>query len=186
MLSINNFVYTDKGIFSIQNLITAQENDNLPKLMTYNTTNFNYFFNEDSYIIEEIVDIDIYEIKFVDVFTTRNITMYTDKNTEIFQYNLIQTDNDSIVNKNFQVGKYLQGNITKPRLLPRWEIISDLTNYANKSPNIGLGDTVIKFVSKMFKEKTNGYLIKFTSNNLPVPLFASINRSSQFNFVLIK
>lgn len=186
MLSINNFVYTDQGIMSIQDLLDAQIKGTLPKLMSYDEENSKYFFDLVPFKIEEIADIDIYELKFVDVFTTRNITMYASKTSQIYQYNLIQTETDSLVNKNFQVGKYLQSNMQRPKLLPRWETITDLTNYANKSPNIGLGDTIIKFISKMYKETTNGYSIKYIDGGSPVPLFASINRSSQFNFILIK
>lgn len=189
MISINNYVYTDRGILSVQDLLDIQTaGGQLPKLMRYRTNitageTYSYHFDTFDTIVE-VEDQEIYELKFVDVMSMRNITLNATKTSSIYQYNVIQTEMDGIINKNFQVTKFLISNYQKTKLLPRWEMISNLTNYANKSPNIGLGDTIIKYVSKVFIGNSKAYVFHKVGD--PIETFCSLTRSTHFNFVLIK
>lgn len=189
MLSVNNYVFTEKGILSISNLLELQEDGlPLPKVLSLDTnsesdTYLQYLFETIDEISEE-EDKDIYEIRFVDVYSSRNVIINCTNDSEILQYNALDTEDDPIINKNFQVLKYLNSNLTRTKLLIRWELISDLFNYANKSPNISLGDTVVKFSNKYFRFKEPAYNILCSA--LKIPVFASISKSSYWNFILIK
>ena len=126
MISINNFLYTDKGILSVQDLIELQKaNAEFPKIMRCKTDfisgeKFSYYFDTFDTIIEA-EDQEMYELKFTDVMSMRNITINATKDSSIYQYNAIQTEANPIINKNFQVIKFLNSNLIKTKLLPRWE-----------------------------------------------------------------
>lgn len=189
MLNVNNYVYTEEGLLSINDLLNLQKNNILlPKVLTFNTdkTSPNYltYYFTDIDEIEENIGTNIYEIRFVDVFSSRNIIVNATADTEIFQYNILQTDDHPIINKNYQVIQYLKANILRTKLNLRWIPLFKLTNYANKSPNISIGDTIVKFSHKIFKNTENSYSIKF--NSLTVPVFVALTKSTHFNFVLVK
>lgn len=189
MLNVNNYIYTEAGIFSVNDLLNLQKNNVLlPKVLTFNTdkesSNYLTYYFTDINEIEEIPKVDIYEVRFVDVFSSRNIILNISADTEIFQYNVLQTEDHPIINKNYQVIQYLKANIMRTKLNLKWIPIAELTNYANKSPNICMGDTVVKFSHKVFKNNESAYCIKFNSN--VVPVFAALSKSTHFNFVLVR
>ena len=98
MLNVNNYVYTEVGLLSINDLLNLQKNNiSLPKVLTFNTdkTSPNYltYYFTDIDEIEENISTNIYEVRFVDVFSSRNIIINATADTEIFQYNVLQTDN---------------------------------------------------------------------------------------------
>ena len=141
MLNVNNYIYTEAGIFSVNDLLNLQKNNVLlPKVLTFNTdkesSNYLTYYFTDINEIEEIPKVDIYEVRFVDVFSSRNIILNISDDTEIFQYNVLQTEDHPIINKNYQVIQYLKANIMRTKLNLKWIPIAELTNYANKSPNI--------------------------------------------------
>lgn len=189
MLNVNNYIYTERGILSINDLIHMQENsEDLPKVLTFNTDKTSddylkyYFTSVDS--IEESTYQNMYEVRFVDVFSSRNVIVNATIDTEILQYNIVQTDDHPIMNKNYQVIRYLKANIHHPKININWVPLSALLNYANKSPNICVGDTVIKFSNKIFRGIENAYYLKKYDDVLPV--FAALTKSTHFNFVLVK
>ncbi len=190
MLSINNYIYTNKGIYSLTNLLELYNTSaKMPKVMTFDTdetssTQFEYSFVEVDSILESD-NVDIYECKFLDIYSNRNITVNCSGDTQIFQYNTILTDCDPIINKNFQVVRYLNSNITKMKLLPQWKTILSLINYGTKTPNICLGDTVMKFSSRRFINKEKAYSFRTTDNSI-IPVFACLSNSTYYNFVLVK
>lgn len=189
MLNVNNYVYTEVGILSVSDLLSLQESGTLlPKVLTFNTdvespNYLSYYFTEVDQV-EESTDRDIYEVRFVDVFSSRNVVLNATNDSEIFQYNILQTEYNPIINKNYQVIKYLRANTFRSKLNLGWVTLSSLTNYANKSPNVCIGDTVVKFSSRVFKNIENAYSIRF--NESVVPVFASLTKSTHFNFILIR
>lgn len=185
MITINNYLYTNKGIISIQDLYNDFENESeLPLVMTFNTASLLYEFVEVANIVKTD-DVDIYECKFNDIYSSRTVVLNAAKESEILQYNTLQTENSPIINKNFQVVKYLTANITRSKLFLGWKALSELTNYANKSCNIGLGDTVLRFNNKVYKQKDSVYEF-FNASEEKIPVFACLAVQTYYNFVLIK
>lgn len=190
MLNVNNYIYTNKGIYSLTNLLELYNASvEMPKVMTFDTveaspTIFEYSFVEVDNILETN-DVDIYECKFLDIYSNRNITLNCSADTQIFQYNTLLTDYDPIINKNFQVIRYLNSNITRTKLLPQWNALSTMINYGTKMPNICLGDTVMKFSNRIFMNKEKAYSLR-ASNDSVIPVFASLSNSTYYNFVLVK
>jgi hypothetical protein len=190
MLNINNYIYTNKGIYSIANLLELYNaSAELPKVMTFDTveaspTIFEYSFVDIDNILETD-NVDIYECKFLDIYSNRNITLNCSFDTQIFQYNTLLTDVDPIINKNFQVIRYLNSNITRTKLTPQWTAISTLINYGTKMTNICLGDTVMKFSNRLYLNKEKAYSFRLSDNSV-IPIFASLSNSTYYNFVLVK
>lgn len=189
MLSVNNYVYTEVGLLSISDLLSLQKNSlPLPKVLTFNTDTaspnyLTYYFTEVDEVVES-TNTDVYEVRFVDVFSSRNIILNATNDTEIFQYNVLQTEDYPVINKNYQVVRYLKANLLRAKLNLRWVAVENLTNFANKSPNVCIGDTVVKFSHKVFRGKESSYSVKFNSS--PVPVFAALTKSTHFNFVLTR
>jgi len=185
MITINNYIYTNKGIVSVQDIFNDFENVvELPLVMSFNTTSFTYEFVEIANIVKTD-NIDSYECKFNDIYSSRTASLVAAKESEILQYNTLQTDNSPIINKNFQVLKYLNDNADRSKLFLGWRALSELTNYANKSCNIGLGDTVIRFNNKVYKQKDSVYEF-FDFSEEKIPVFASLSVQTYYNFVLIR
>lgn len=184
MLNVSNYIYTENGILSVNDLLSLQESGlPLPNVLTFDTDNLMYKFTPIDTLVEN-TDTDIYEVRFIDVFSNRNIIINVTLDTEIFQYNIIRTDNYSIFNKHYQILRYLKANIDRSTLNMRWAPISSLPNYATKSPNLCLGDTLVKFSAKIYKNKEVSYDIRY--NNTKVPVFATLTKSTIFNFILLR
>lgn len=183
MITINNFIYTEKGIYSVKEFIDELEINSQPKVMSFNTETLCYEFKtiDD---VEIITNLDIYELKFMDVFSARNIILNSTNEAEILQYNVFHTDENSLVNKSFQTLRYINSNINNDRMHLGWKYIKNLFNYANKSPNIVLGDTVVKYVSKRILEKSHIYSFKFQNEKIPV--FSLMSKTTHSNFILIQ
>lgn len=197
MLSQTNYIFTNYGILTMDELFTqyttyttaydeAVANNTTtaeikPALMTFDTTNYNYNFTTDYTITEtdENNMVDIYECKFLDGYTNRNITLNCTRDTQIYQYNVLNTENSSIINKNIQVLQYIKNNKRRKKINLGWKSLSELYNYATKMHNICLGDNLVKFISKIYKQPEIGYTIS-------VPCFASMTISTFYNFILIK
>lgn len=184
MITANNFIYTEKGLYSVLDFLSAFNlKASVPKVMSFNEVDLCYEFRE----IDEIEEIDIYEtyeLKFVDIFSTRNIILNSTNEAEILQYNIFHTEYDSLVNKSFQVLKFINSNSDNDKLHLEWKTVKNLFNYANKSPNISLGDTIIKFVAKRLLEPTTLYSFKYEDEK--VPIFSLMTRTTHSNFILIK
>lgn len=194
MLSCNNYIYTNIGIVTVDSLYKLyKNNEELPLLLTFDTTTYTFSFTNIAKVIRqpEVINnnannyVDIYDCNFVDIYSTRNVKLNCTKDTQIFQYNTLQTDNSPIINKNIQVISYLKNNSTKTKLNAGWKIINNLYNYSTHMCNLCLGDTVMRYVSKCFKEREVGYSI-LNNNNESIPLFASMTKSTFYNFVFIK
>jgi len=190
MLGLNNFIFTDSGIASIQSLKALNDaKSNLPRALSFDTnpdspTFLSYQFIQIDHI-DTVADCDMYEVKFSDVFLNRTITLNCSGDSEIFKYNVIQTDNNSLLNKNYEVVKYLKSNLSRNSLSPGWTRINQLVNYATKSPNIVLGDNVVKYQHRFFKGIEIGY--QFIDNkNSVIPVFSCLTTSAFYNFILIK
>jgi len=108
MLNVNNYIYTNKGIYSLTNLLELYNaSAEMPKVMTFDTveaspTIFEYSFVEVDNILETS-DVDIYECKFLDIYSNRNITLNCSADTQIFQYNTLLTDYDPIILVNYWI-----------------------------------------------------------------------------------
>jgi hypothetical protein len=67
MITANNFIYTEKGLYSVLDFLSAFNlKVSVPKVMSFNEVDLCYEFRE----IDEIEEIDIYEtyeLKFVDI-----------------------------------------------------------------------------------------------------------------------
>lgn len=185
MIGINNFIYTNKGIYSIEEFINTS---NKPKVMTFidNKDDLNFLSYEFQEIdeIEIIENQEIFELKFLDVYSNRTIILYGGLDTDILQYNVVNTEKNPIILTNFQIIKYLASNIDHPKIYFNWKKVKDLLNYSNKSPNICLGDTVIKFTNKILTEKGNLYRFKYKKNIIPI--FSLVTKATHNNFILIK
>lgn len=197
MLSQTNYIFTNYGILTMDELFTqyttyttaydkAVANNTTtteikPALMTFDTTNYNYNFTTDYTITEtdENNMVDIYECKFLDGYTNRNITLNCTRDTQIYQYNVLNTENSSLINKNIQVLQYIKNNKRRKKINLGWKSLSELYNYATKMHNICLGDNLVKFISKIYKQPEIGYTIS-------VPCFASMTISTFYNFILVK
>ena len=185
MITINNYIYTNKGIVSVQDIFNDFQNTvELPSVMSFNDTSLEYEFVEVASIVKTD-DVDAYECKFNDIYSSRTLVLNAAKESEILQYNTLQTENSPIINKNFQVVKYLTANTSRSKLFLGWKALSELTNYANKSCNIGLGDTVLRFNNKMYKQKDSVYEF-FNASEEKIPVFACLAVQTYYNFVLIK
>ena len=194
MINSNNYIYTNKGILSVIELYTIYQSkltDNtivLPKVMTYNLDNFNYEFTDISNMNKTDIEenyVHIYEVKITDVFSNRTVTLNCTGDTQLLQYNVIATDTYPIANKFIGVNKYLEGNKNRSKINIGWKSIGDLRNYANQMPCISLGDTVTKYVSRLYKKQEIGYSI-LNSNGDSIPIFCCMNNSTFYNFILIK
>lgn len=189
-LSISNYIYTDKGIYSmtkLNELYAAQSA--LPKVMTFDVdelsaNRFSYSFVDVDNILE-VADTEIYECKFVDVYSGRTIVVNCSSDTQIYQYNTLQTDVDPIINVNFKVVQYLVSNVARTKLVPQWKELSGLLNYGTKMTNICLGDTVMKFSNKRFLNTETAYTLRDASNGI-IPVFACLTNSTYYNMVLVK
>ncbi len=190
MITINNYIYTNKGILSLAKLLQFQTDGvTLPKVMTFDTvdqspTQFTYYFTDLDNILET-TDVDIYETRFFDIKSNRTVILNCTSDTEIFQYNTLQTDVDPIINVNVGVSQYLISNLSRTRLYPQWKALSTLVNYGNKMCNINLGDTTLRYSNKILMQKENGYVFR-DSNNAIIPVFAGMSNYVYHNFVLIK
>lgn len=183
MITLNNFIYTEKGIYSTKEFMDEFILKTHPKVMSFNADTLCYEFQEIDEI-ETITNLEIYELKFIDVFSSRNIIINSTNTAEILQYNIFHTDFNSLVNKSFQTLRFINSNVDNERLHLEWKQIKNLFNYANKSPNIVLGDTVVKYVSKRILEKSDLYSFKF--ENTIIPIFSLMTRTTHSNFILIK
>lgn len=193
MINSNNYIYTNKGMLSVielYDIYKAKLIDNtivLPKVISYNSETFSYEFVDISTMNKTDIEnyVHIYEVKITDVFSNRTVTLNCTGDTQLLQYNVIATDTHSISNKFIGVNKYLEGNKNRSKINIGWKSIGDLRNYANQMPCISLGDTVTKYVSRLYKKQEIGYSI-LDSNGDSIPIFCCMNNSTFYNFILIK
>ncbi len=185
MLGISNFLYTNKGIYSVEEFLNL---DIKPKVLSFkddpNDKDFLTYLFQDIDEVEIIKNQEIFEMKFLDVYSNRTIILNGGLETQILQYNIINTAKDPVITKNFQIIKYLTSNINHPKIFFLWKYIKDLLNYSNKSPNICLGDTIVKYSNKILLEKGNLY--KFKHKEEIIPVFSLMTKATHNNFLLIK
>lgn len=194
MINSNNYIYTNKGILSVielYNMYVSKLTDSkiiLPKVLTYDINSFGYEFTDISIMSKtenEENYVHMYEVKIQDVFSNRNVTLNCTDDTQLLQYNVITTDINPIANKFIGVNKYLEGNKNKTKINIGWKNINELRNYANQMPCVSLGDTVTKYISRLYKKQEIGYSI-LDSNSQPIPIFCCMSNSTFYNFILIK
>lgn len=195
MISVNNYVYTNKGIYSVGELydlytksLIPANGIVMPEVMTYNINTFNYIFTDINKVVKTETKenfVDMYEVRMLDIFSNRNITINCNEDTQLLQYNVILTDINPIEKRFIGVNRYLDGNKSRSKINIGWKSISDMYNYATKMPCIGLGDTIIRYMNKLYKKKEPGYAI-LDSANQQIPIFVCMNSSTFYNFVLIK
>jgi len=179
------------SVIELYTLYQSKLTDNtiiLPKVMTYNLNTFNYEFIDVSTVSKTETEenyVHIYEVKIMDIFSNRNITLNCTADTQLLMYNVIATDTHSISNKFIGVNQYLEGNQTRSKINIEWKNIGDLRNYANQMPCVSLGDTVTKYVSRLYKKQEIGYSILDNDDN-NIPIFCCMNNSTFYNFILIK
>lgn len=183
MLTSSNYIYTSKGIYTIDEYIAAFNNEVAPNIITFNEDLLEYeFISIDE--IEEIDDKIIFEATFVDLYSTRNVTINLADCAEILQYNILHTNLNPIINKTYQVIRYLESNKNEPRIHIQWKEIKSLLNYSNKCPNITLGDTLSKFVHRDLINSSKVY--SFKKLGVKIPIFASLSKTTHSNFILIR
>jgi hypothetical protein len=194
MLSQINYIYTNNGIYTVNELYTQctayntaiaanaeQTTVTKPSIITFDTDLLQYKFTSDYTITVTDEDnmVNMYECKFIDGYNNRTVTLNCTSDSQIYQYNILVTDKYSLINKNIQVLLYIQNNKTRKKINLGWKSLSELYNYATRMHNICLGDNILKFVSKIYKQPEIGYTIS-------VPCFACMTVSTMYNFILIK
>lgn len=190
MLSYNNYIHTDRGVMSIEDIYKLYEAElPLPNLMTCNTNILNANYLTFSFVpIHAITitnDLNMFECKFYDQFLCRTISLNCCNNTMIYRYNVISTDINAISNSNYGIINYIKANINNTRLSPEWILINNMVNYATKSPNICLGDTILRFLTKIYRNTEKGYSF-IDSEGAVIPVFAGLTKSAHYNFILVK
>ena len=211
--TINNYVYTNLGIHTVETLLQYIEAHIPFKVLTFNT---NFPIQPPApapplpippeYLSYELVDIsginkidgaETYETKFHDLYTNRTSICHLGKTSELFVYNVLDTDNNPIIGRNIQIVRYLRSNIKRPKLGLGWRGIHTLQNYANKLPNIALGDSLVKYVTKYYRSQNEPVYQFFktittidengieTQENIIVPIFTSLTLLNHI-MVLVK
>ena len=184
MITNANYIYTAKGFYTVQEYIDSLVLNEAPKVFSFNEDTLEYILSPIDEVEESTTLINTFEVKFSDVYSSRNIIVNVGEEAEILQYNIIHTEKFPILDKKFQIIKYLEANKTNERIHFGWKKITTLFNYSNKCPNITLGDTLVKFVNRILIEPEKIYSFKFEGNTIPI--FTSLTKTTHSNFILLK
>lgn len=193
MFSRDNYIYTNKGLYTPEQLFYLQENkQTLPNVMTFNydeqTKSMSYEFIAPYQIIKGKNPIEIYSVKFFDMFSAKNITIHCSLDTEILKYTLIskrERYNRAIPQIFTEMIQYIEQNKDLNVMEIAWDTIKNQFDYANRSPNICLGDTAVKYFERKFKSLDVGYSIVDKKNKI-IPVFISLTHSTFYNNILVK
>lgn len=147
----------------------------------FNTSYNGMFFTDIASIVEED-DVQLLKCRFRDNLLARTVDILVSGDTEIFQYNLVRTTNEPIVNRTFNVFNYISTNLAIIDV--KWSSIESLTNYGILSPNLTFSDVVSKFTDRYIMAKDKAYQVLDTNGD-PIPVFIC-QESHIPNFILVK
>lgn len=192
MLSESNHIYTNKGIYSIYDLYTLKTSNTLDtiKVMSFDFTNLTYVFKDVKDVIySDNTEYNIYELEFYDVYSDKVSIVNATIDSIIYRYNILKLDDDYLDTKRVKVNQYLNIVNNNPILADNLHlgpvVVDTLIDFSVKMPNISLGDTVIKFSCKVFKQKEPVYrIIGIDDNDIPIFVGQAVN--AFYNFVLVK
>lgn len=186
MYSESNHIYTNRGVYSVYDLYVLKQNEAFDtiKFMTFNTDTYEYSFVNGADITVTEDDISIQEVVFYDLHSEKNIVVNLTNDTNIYQFDLVNMDKRAYLSTNkLKVNQYLQST-DKELLHLGPKPIETMLNYSVNMPNISLGDTLVRYTSKVYKSKEKVYnIIDNEGNNLPIFIGQAVN--SFYNFVLI-
>lgn len=191
MYSEYNHIYTNKGIYSVYDLYDLKMNDKLDtiKVMSYDLLEHTYYFADIYDVLVSEDEQNIYEIRFDDIYSDKVSIVNATGDMLIYQYDIVSTDITDYLQKNkVKVNQYIQAVNTSSVALAlnlnfKTTSINSLINFSNNMPNICLGDTLLKYVSKTLKHLEVGYRI-IDSNNNDIPLFIGQSVNAFYNFIL--
>lgn len=192
MLSESNHIYTNKGIYSVYDLYCLKTSNKLDtiKLMSFDLNSLTYIFVDvNDMTFSDTVDYNIYELEFYDMYSDKVSVVNATIDSIIYRYNVLKLDDDYLDTKKVKVNQYLNTVSSNNDLSSSLHFgpvsVDTLIDFSVKMPNISLGDTIIKFSSKTFKQKEPAYRILDASGN-DIPIFVGQAINAFYNFVLIK
>lgn len=204
MIGVNNFIYTENGIYSMKQLFEeytyrTSKSLELTKLATLNTTTLKYEFVANYDIIkkpvqtdDELIDLDIqdfeqlYECRFNDLFSNKLISINCTEDTYILQYNIISNRVEELNVKKYGVLKYIIDNKSNIKIDIGWRPFNTLINYSTHMPNIVLGDIMTIYRDKSMINREQAFNIIKKDKTDTIPVFVCQNVSNVYNFILVK
>lgn len=187
--SETNHLYTNKGIYSVYDLYVLSQNGELDtiKLMSFDTDLLEYKFVDIDRVIFSEEEFDVYEIAFNDLFTDKVSTINGTGNLCIYQYDtpVIEEFYDYLEKNRIKVNQYmnLAGGSSAPALHFGKKNMFELVNYSVNMPNISLGDSMIKYFTKILRHREQVYVF-LGENDKTIPLFIGQATNSYYNFIL--
>ena len=190
MFSRDNYIYTNKGLYTPEQLYCLQSNSQpIPDVMTFNydekERTMSYSFVTPYQITKSKDVVEMYSVKFLDMFSAKNITIHCTLDTEILKYTLISSRCKQIENIFTEVIQYIEKRKDLDVMEIEWAQIASQFDYANRSPNICLGDTTVKYFERDFKSLDVGYEIIDTEEKV-IPVFISLTHSTFYNNILVR
>ena len=186
MYSESNHIYTNRGIYSVYDLYVLSQNNllNTIQFMTFDLTTYTYkFVNATAMTVTEKIT-DIYETVFYDLYSDRNIVINVTSDSVIYQFDLVNMTKNKYLGANkLKVNQYMQ-SLTPEELKLTANSIQNMINFSVNMPNISLGDSLVRFTSKTYKNQELVYNI-LGEDNKPLPIFIGQAVNSFYNFVLM-